>query len=134
MLPRPPCCRYENPKNADDGDERVIAVWAYAMGLLGGSDLADLNAKIARLYDYTGTLVGRDERIARRLPGGISTRLGGNGLRGCGQRRVPRCLVRGVAYVLGQQAFREQLDSVIRCNSISVSRRVNILERRASHR
>ena len=57
MLSRPPCSRYENPENADDGEERVIGVWAYAMGLLGGAQQDSFNAKIARLYDYKGTLV-----------------------------------------------------------------------------
>lgn len=57
MIHRPPCSRYENKENTDDGEERVIAVWAYAMGLLGGSRLSDFVEKIARLHDHKGTLV-----------------------------------------------------------------------------
>jgi len=55
MQPRPPCSRYENRDNADDGDERVIATWAYALGLLG-SRMKEVTESIARLHDHKGTL------------------------------------------------------------------------------
>jgi hypothetical protein len=57
VLERPPCSRYENPSNSDDGDERVIATWAYALGLLGDSDRGqEITEKVARLHDHKGTL------------------------------------------------------------------------------
>lgn len=57
MFCRPPCSRYENKDNSDDGDERVVAVWAFTMGLLGGLRLEDFGETIARLHDHKGTLV-----------------------------------------------------------------------------
>lgn len=55
MQPRPPCSRYENKNNADDGEERVIVIWAYALGLLG-SRMEEVTESIARLHDHKGTL------------------------------------------------------------------------------
>ena len=55
MLSRPPCSRYENQNDADDGEERVIVTWAYALGLLGGR-IKEVTESIARLHDHKGTL------------------------------------------------------------------------------
>ena len=50
----PPCARYEGGEN----DDRLIKVWTYVAGLVGGGSKADeLGRKVARLYDYKGLLV-----------------------------------------------------------------------------
>jgi len=50
----PPCARYEGGEN----DDRLWRVWAYVAGLLGGgANAKEVRKKIARLYDYKGTLV-----------------------------------------------------------------------------
>ena len=50
----PPCARYEGGEN----NERLIRVWIYVTGLLGGSPKADeLSQRVARLYDYKGDLI-----------------------------------------------------------------------------
>ena len=50
----PPCARYEGGEN----DARLIAVWTYVAGLVGGGLKADnLSRKVARLYDYKGALI-----------------------------------------------------------------------------
>lgn len=50
----PPCARYEGGEN----DDRLIKVWTYVAGLVGGGSNADeLGQKVARLYDYKGSLV-----------------------------------------------------------------------------
>ena len=49
-----PCARYEGGEN----DQRLISVWIYVAGLIGGSaDAEDLGKKVARLYDYKGSLI-----------------------------------------------------------------------------
>ena len=48
-----PCSRYEGGED----DDRVRFVFGYALGLLGGGETANATAqRIARLYDYKGTL------------------------------------------------------------------------------
>ncbi len=50
----PPCARYEGGED----NARLIAVWAYVAGLVGGIHKADeLSHKVARLYDYKGFLI-----------------------------------------------------------------------------
>jgi len=50
----PPCSRYEG----GESNVRLIKVWVYVAGLIGGDIKAKyLSQKIARLYDYKGTLV-----------------------------------------------------------------------------
>ena len=50
----PPSAHYEGGVN----DSRLIQVWTYVAGLVGGRPKADeLGRKIARLYDYKGLLV-----------------------------------------------------------------------------
>jgi hypothetical protein len=50
----PPCARYEGGEN----DNRLLAVWTYVAGLLGGEAAArKLSEDVARLYDYKGQLV-----------------------------------------------------------------------------
>ena len=50
----PPCARYEGGEN----DQRLIIVWTYVAGLVGGgANAEDLGKKVARLYDYKGSLI-----------------------------------------------------------------------------
>ena len=50
----PPCARYEGGEN----DQRLLAVWTFVSGLVGGgSNAREIAAKIARVYDYKGQLV-----------------------------------------------------------------------------
>jgi hypothetical protein len=60
---RPPCSRYENAERSDDGDDRVIMVWGYAMALIGSSRLEQITKAVARLHDHKGQLC-----VALRTP------------------------------------------------------------------
>jgi hypothetical protein len=53
--PFPPlCARYEGGEN----DQRLLAVWTFVSGLIGGGENSHTISKdIARLYDYKGILV-----------------------------------------------------------------------------
>jgi hypothetical protein len=50
----PPCARY----NVGENNDRLIKVWIYVAGLIGGVvEANELARKVARLYDYKGFLV-----------------------------------------------------------------------------
>ncbi|MGN6534308.1 MAG: hypothetical protein ACTHKQ_01085 [Mesorhizobium sp.] len=49
-----PCARYEG----GEGEERVCAVFAYALGLIGTDGiLKEIGGYVARVYDYKGDLI-----------------------------------------------------------------------------
>lgn len=50
----PPCARYEG----GEGDQRLLSVWTFVSGLVGGGEnAAGISANVARLFDYKGQLV-----------------------------------------------------------------------------
>lgn len=50
----PPCARYEGGEE----DDRLIKVWTFVAGLVGGgANARDIGRKVARLYDYKGALI-----------------------------------------------------------------------------
>jgi hypothetical protein len=50
----PPCARYEGGED----DQRLLAVWTFVSGLIGGGENAvGISANVARLFDYKGQLV-----------------------------------------------------------------------------
>lgn len=61
----PPCVHYEGGENC----ERLIRVWTYVAGLVGGGFNADdLGRKVVRLYDHKGFLfVVTHSRLTSRV-------------------------------------------------------------------
>jgi len=50
----PPCARYEGGEE----DDRLIKVWTFVAGLVGGgANAQELGRQVARLYDYKGALI-----------------------------------------------------------------------------